>query len=1820
MKKLIVIFTMLMTMLPMFGQSYKRLWEQVKEASEKDLPKTQYEILQKIAGKAAREKAYGQLLKAELLSAQTMMDISPDSLRPEVERIAARSRKADDAVLQTVYQTVLYRVYAQNRSLEGSAPKPVLTDELCARLAAVKDDSYAPFVVSGSDSKLFANDMLSVIGFELNAYKAMYDYYNKVGNRQAACLTAWNAWQESHDYAAAPTEKAKAFDTLIARYGDLPEAGELAIARYNQLQSQMTLPNKVDYLNKAIARWGNWKRISILKNRLQELTNPSFSLEYPTSVNLPMTPLDIRLYNLRNVSSLTLKVSLLKADGDISINVNDDKDFASIKSQLTQKEVLTKTFDGHKNYEYFEDDIRLKGLPAGLYLLEFTTSPATETVRALYYVTGLYVMAESLPKGSSRYAVVDAVSGKPIAGAKLRIKTYTGYNKYEVHKAETNAQGEYVFKTENSPRTEVFAYTDGDRACPPLNSANRYRYYANTKRTEHTCVFTDRAIYRPGQTVHAAAMIYEVNKGYEHQAVAGRKVTLTLRDANWKELKSIEGETDAYGMCTADFTLPTQALTGNFTILANGQRHTVRVEEYKRPSFEVTFDAYRQNYKAGDTVVVKGKARSYSGVPVQGAAVKYKVERRYAFWWWSYWRYYDGGFYGSGQSGSQIAGGEAVTGDDGTFEVAIPMVLPESTSPQFYNFVVTADVTDGAGETHQGQYALPLGNRPTALSIDLAEQVLAESEPVMTLHLRNAAGQSVEGTVKYRIDKGPWQSVASNQPCRLPALASGSHELEAQCGDEKAKRTFVVFSLDDKRPATETHDWFYRSAAEFPADGKPVTIQVGSSDPDMHIFYSVFSADSLLEQGTATLSNALINRKFTYQEAYGDGISVTFAWVKDGQCHTHVAKIRRPLPDKRLRLQWNTFRDRLTPGQQEEWTLTVLTPDGKPADAMLMATMYDRSLDQLQRHQWAFTPYVSLSLPDAYWSVLNSHSRAFSGIRQWQWLDEPSLSYSHFDRNVFPVRYTRYFSSNRAMTKGGRSGEPMLEAEPMMLMKSARVEESAVFDSAPVAGSMADKAEGKLVSTMEEDAEEQLMPQLRENLDETAFFYPRLTTDSEGRVVLKFTLPESLTTWHFMGLAHTRDMCYGLLDAEAVAQKELMIQPNMPRFVREGDQSVLSARIFNNSGRAVSGKAVLRLKDPVTDALVAERTVPFSAESQASAYVSFTLDTLSARQYPLLVCQVMAVGDGFSDGEQHYLPLLPATERVTVSVPYTQVGPGTKTIDLAALVPGDASNARLTFEYTNNPVWLTIQALPYVGTPADDNVISQAAAYYANSVGQYILSRQPKAKTVFQMWKREEQQGGASLLSALEQNAELKDVVLAETPWVMDADSETEQKHRLADFFDDNTMTHRLASSLQKMGDLQGGDGGWSWWPGMPGSFYMTVTVAEMLVRLNALTGAKSETSEMLSRAFGFMGREVVREVEEMKRWEKEGHKATFPSFKMLQWLYLCALDGRQLPAEVQKANAWLMPLLKKDIKNQSIYDKAMTAVILSKSERRRAREYVKSLKEYTVYREEMGRYYDTPRAGYSWFDYRIPTQTMAIEAIQRVMPGERQTVIEMQRWLLQSKRTQAWDTPINSVNAIYTFLNGGDTTLSPIAVGQTALSVDGQPLDMTQATAAIGYEKTARDYQGEKSFTAEKTSEGISWGAVYAQFMQPVASISQSAAGISVKRELIGDASKVGNKVKVRITIDTDRDLDFVQVIDRRAACLEPASPLSGYRNGAYCTPKDASTNYYFHQMAKGRHTVETEYYIDRAGTYLSGTCTVQCAYAPEFRATAGAMEIKSK
>ncbi len=1843
MKKLLlfVLSTLVLSAVPCKGlaDSYTSLWKQSAKAAEKDHPRTQLKSLYAIIGKAKAERAYGHLLKAQLQAMSVLGEISPDSILPSVHRLEREMRVAEDnnVALAAVYASALGKIYESNPQLSDSSE--ILKKTYFARslrhpelLAKTYTTIYEPFVIDGVDSRIFADDLLHVIGMEVGDYRTLHDYYKSQGNRSAACYCALQLLKDGHQgKSITHVKKSKyisSLDSLINEYADLNEAGEVAIERYSFMENaaDISAEEKMNYLNYALNRWGAWSRMNVLRNAQRRLTLPSFHVSLGESVLTAGMPRQVVAMEICNVGELRMTVRRVNVSGDTSLSPNDSRDYAKLKKLITSDTPYTQAhrYVGLPEYKVVRDTFDIPGLPVGVYLVEFTTDNASVSVeRELLRVSHLYPLCERLPGQKVRMAVVDATSGLPVSDVKVRVTSGSG-DKEVVNTYSCDSIGELTLNQKQTLNARFHVFTDTDNAFPETSFTGYFSTPAAARDYDDVRVFTDRSLYRPGQTVHVSTWAFRSSADRTYKVKEGEKLTLVLRDANHKEVSRQELTTDAYGMASTDFVLPSTGLTGQFTLRSATGRNgytTFSVEEYKRPTFQVDFDKVTVAYQDGDTVVVEGTAKSYAGVPVQGAQVVYRVTRRPSLLSW--WR-------GATEETRILQSDTIRTTQQGTFTLRVPMQLPETDNEhpnRYYSYDIVADVTDGAGETRHGETSLPLSDHPTLLICDIPEKVERDSLKSVTFSYKNNAGENIESDVTYLID-GVSHTCKANVPVVFPtSLKSMQHSLVAYCGTDTLRTSFITFTLDDRKAVVDTHDWYYVSSRRFLVDGKPVYVQLGSSDSIQHVVYTIVSGNRILENGNIDLTNGqLYTRALTYDESYGDGIFLTYAWVKDGKAYRYHTGISRPEPDRTLAVTWTTFRDRLVPGQKEEWRLSVTRPDGSAADAQMMATLYDKSLDDIMRHEWYFSIPSYSGLPFTQWNIFSTHTLSCYGEMPMRTLWERALDFSHYGGGCFlstgvgelcSVTFTNASPSKNTMISKVRLTSNVTENNMVLAAKSLGQGVDATVEDV-------DDADVETSTTSSSAV------QLRENLSETACFFPGLVTDEKGHVALRFTLPESITTWRFIGLAHDKDMNVGSIEGEAVARKTVMVQPNVPRFVRVNDRGQILARIQNTSDKMAKGTAVLTLLDAETDKEILKKSVKYSIAAGENTTVAFDFDLVSIDGIGsfanLLVCRVTASGKGYSDGEQHYLPVLPEKERVIDTRPFTMDGKSSLSVDLSAMFPVSDAGNKMTVEYSNHPSWLMIQALPSLSVPEGNNVVSLAAAYYANALGSYLMRQNPSIRQTVDLW-RQESDGGTSLQSQLQNNAELKTMILNETPWVLDADREADQKNRLTQFFDEAALQYRLSSALSKLQKLQKADGSFSWWPGMEGNRYLTVSVASLLVRLNSMVGTQKETASMLTSAFSFMGKETSNEVKTLKAESKKNSKSLSPSEASIHYLYLCSLDGRRLSAQYEEDKDYLVSLLAKQNNEYTIYGKANTAIILEKNNHHKeATDLLQSIREYTVYTDEMGRYFDTPRAGYSWCDYRIPTQVAAIEALKALAPDDKTTVSQMQRWLLQSKRTQSWNTPINSVNAVYAFIDGQTEPLSSDNSSSATIRLNGQKLPVSAATAGLGYVKTSKTGKDFRSLTIDKSSDGIAWGAVYAQYFQSSTDVTAASSGMTITRQILkngvsidGTAGglRVGDRITVRIVIVADRDYDFVQVADKRAACLEPISQLSGYTRGYYCAPKDNATDYFFDCLSKGKHVIETEYYVDRPGLYHTGTCTAQCAYSPEYTGRAASLTL---
>lgn len=1873
----LIVLLVMSVFAPMQAQTYDNLWKELEVLERKDLPKSVISEAMKIYDKAKAEQNVPQMMKAYLTAMQYRSLLTPDSLKVDMnglEQWASQTGSMED-------KAILYSILGE-MTMPADVKKGLgylqasLKDK--DRLLLIPVEKLRPMVRVGEASKRYFRDNL----YNLLARRAIqimqqYRWQAAAKANQTNSLPAdMTDMDQFVTYQFVPVSACdltaavmqtyqsllKAYDTETEREGWLltgidalnylyrnfsgnfsndvcqqelrkwihtypavktvPEA-YLALAQFLQYQNNQV--ERLRIVREGIAGYPRYEGINQLKNIEKEILNASLSLEIATAY--PGEQQSVKV-NYKNLTGITLQLYKVNLPVTSAVLQNRTTHFESKYARLQREEhfSLKPTTD----YLNVDTTLTIQAPQAGIYFLKAVPDGKKGVSDGtLMNVTALKTIYRPLPDGTLELVVVDAVSGQSVSEAEVTIYTEKGggYSPQQTYQADK--QGTLKLDFLNSNKYWYNAHTAADNAMPILNLWKNDYYYKESKRKEVLQLFTDRSIYRPGQTVYVSGLAYEMEKD-STRVLADKKYTVSLYDANNNETGKVEVRTNGFGSFSGQFVLPSPCLTGYFSLRAADTSVSFKVEEYKRPTFDVTFEPVKVEYQVGDSIEVVGMAKTFAGAPVQNARVHYNISRSYA-WVWR--------FMGRGSARWE---GEAMTDADGKFSVPVHFEIDSDRreSPLwYYTYNIQADVTDGAGETQQANLSLPLGSTSMVLNMDnLPDNLVKEKKLEIKLTAMNLSGEPVDTPVTYQVVEmeeqkdgqekegrkvltGTVEANKSFVPEAIYALPSGNYRLKLSAKDTQgrectASKNFLLFSLNDKRPPFVITDWFYQDGLEFDA-ASPATVYIGSSEKNVYLLYDVFAGNKRLESKRIELSDSVVSFRFPYKKEYGDGILVSMAFVKDGRLYSHNARIMKPAPEKKLQLKWTTFRDKLRPGQQEEWKLTVLYPDGSPAEAEMLATMYDASLDKIySAHKLDFGVDFHYVVPLTYWNTSYMRNAYLYVDFPLKRLRAVPLEYSELiipSTGRMEAMVVGYGGSPRATLAGalkirGRSAANAVmnqEAVTDMVLQEEMVETS---------------AQEKVEMGSSEELAETGDIQIRENFAETAFFYPQLRTNEKGEVSISFVLPESLTRWKFMGLAHTRNVDYGKIEATATASKEFMLQPNMPRFVRVGDKANIAASLMNLSDKGVKGTVRMELFNPETEKVFYSQKQKFDVKGGETGHVNFTFEV--SDKYAVMACRMVADGDTFSDGEQRYIPVLTDKQWVTETVPLNVNGEGAHTFSLENLFnkhSKTASEQRLTVEFTAHPAWYAVQALPVVAHPQNEDALSWATAYYAHSLAAYIVKENPRIKQVFDSWKA---QGGTkeTFMSNLQKNQELKNILLAETPWLAEATNEAEQKQRIATLFDLNTMNSQLAVSVEKLGELQNADGAWSWYKGMQGSRYVTTQVMEMLVRLNALThqDADSRMQPMIQKGFEYLGKQAAEEYKSMKEAEKKGAVGIRPSEQVLRYLYICALDGKA-PVD-EKVNRYFIDKLSGEGKELTIYGKALGAIILQQSGKvAEARLFMQSLMEYSVVTDEMGRYFDTPKARYSWFSYKIPTEVAAMEAIQRITKDTK-AIDEMKRWLLKQKQTQTWETPIATADAVYALMATGASDLLA-NTGGVEITL-GKEVIRTPADDAIGYIKktVSGDVMNIKKVRVDKEGAGMGWGAVYAQYLESMDQIGEQGNGLSVSRQLYkGDEAlnesvplKVGDRITVRLTVKADRDMDFVQIKDDRAACMEPLQAVSGFRwgngLGYYQATKDASTQFFIDQMRKGTYVIEYQVYVNRTGEYQAGIATVQSAYAPEF------------
>lgn len=1857
------------------GQSFTALWNQLKEAEQKDSPQTVIQLAGRIEQQAAREKQAGQLFKALLWREHYQQKLTPDSLFPAIARMERWSAEEQDGMNRALLHTILATQYAQyldaasyridqrtalfpeevtldmrtwsrelflstiDRHLQASLAEP-------EKLMQVSGTAYQPLVMPQEASLWYDHDLYHLLARRAIAiyeqvwaswrsgraddarvkvdslYAAMHAHYKQAGRREACLMVALEQLRSK------PDEQMEPLDSLMTTYADVPLCAECYMEKARRLKhkGELHTAEALRVCNEGLMRYPRYGRINELRNLKAQLLQPRLAVSLARTY-YPGDSLRLRL-QYRLVSSVRMCIYEAKiadypleyAEDELKLNALRGKQVWSTTYTLPSNQQKDAHSDGSSYLTTSMEQAYAVSLNEGLYVVELESLGAvrTEKVHFLLPVSRLHLLFQEQFDETGEVRVVDWKSGQPVKGAQVRCYTP------QVGKADvcymtsvSDAEGRCVLgHVERNTYCRVS--TEGDRALPPFHLRRWGTHRMSPVGKQATMrLLTDRAIYRPGQTVQLKGIYYSQQEE-ELATIPNQSLEVILLDSNRKEVARQQVVTNTYGSFAASFVLPTVCLNGRFLLKSSlGGEASIRVEEYKQPSFEVTMLHPSVPYTWGDSLLLQGSVMGYQGAPIQRAAVAYTLRGMSPTFRWQ-------------AEERALLQDTVYTDAGGRFTIPIYLNGPF----EMAGYQVDATVVSVDGESQQASLYLPVSKQAYRFTSSFPEVLCKEDSLQMLFGVENLLGERIEAVGCYRLyaqgegepdyarpvaegrihfnqlnDLQPWCSLPSGRyRCVLEATASDHRTVS----DTLAP--FVIFSQRDTRLPQGVKQLVYRQQLTFDAN-HPAVIYFGVAGKEpFYLYRDEVSGQRLVKQELQVLSDTLMRMEIPYCEAYGKEMQLTLGYVKEGELHLEMFRLSKPDQPKQLQLKWNVMRNRLIPGQQEEWQLQVTHQD-KGINAELMALLYDASLDRFIAHNPTFTPTRARTFIYSYpWHSQQRPLPYRSFYFPWKAVKVPAWA---FDELAWPQSH-RFAPVELMAAKGSNSHRMMaaVTAGQVVVEDAVNVEEE---------------------SDVQSDAAGEQAVQLRDKLDETAFFYPQLATDAEGNITLRFVAPQRLTRWNFIGFAHTPQMLTGVLRSTVVTAKEFMLQPQWPRYVRVGDEMELSAMITNQTAQPQRGKVKLTLFDPLTDKVLQVKKLSFVVQPMGSEVVRFPLHLADERA--LIGLRMVADGEHFSDGEQLVVPVLSRKVMVSETIPLVLHGKSNYTVALDTLFNGrspQATQRRLTLEMAGNPAWYAVAALPAFEQPETDNAIRWAASLYGESLGLHIVKHHPDIERLFTAWRSlgVEQQ---ALRSPLAQQEELKDLLLSESPWVMEAESETERQLRIARFFDVNRMNYRLTTAVAKLRQMQLPSGAWGWFAGMRDNSFVTHFVLQQLYRLPMLTGEPltAEAAEMARKGMRYLHEEALARYRERRRAKSCGNQLVATQ-QELDYLYLVAISGAPLTEAQRKVVDESLRLWEAARGATSLVQKArLVVVLLAHGRKEAAAEVVQSIKEHLTWTTDRGvcLAMNEPLA---WGMSNISIHVACMEALQRV-GGEEELIEQMKVWLLLQKQTRSWNQQVASVDAVYALLMQGRHE-SWQQRGRVRLTLGKEQIDTFSSEALDGVATIQRSFgEGDVALNSrklhvEKLDEGMAWGALYAHSLVPIEEVKAYGQGLQVEKQLYVERIDavghnrleriiegvtrvaVGDKVVARLVLHTDRSMDFVQLKDQRGACFEPLTVYSGYRwnrgLGYYLDVKDASATYFFDHLSKGVHVLEHAYRVVRAGSYEAGMASIQCAYAPEFAA----------
>jgi len=1880
-------------------------WEYADDNEQGDLQRAVWQgIMQTNKNRTKSCQKAAKRLIAVLADNRKREDITPDSFFYDWRQLKKEMLAEKDPTSQAIYRAAMAHLLCNNswRSQRYRRDTPSHPDsiqewsrqeyyahaaDLYAQalsdgdaLHACKAADMRDLVQKGKDDAIFGGDLLYVIwqaaAYDIEKdvreehlvpdYGDIIDVYRRNGLREATLQLRLDSLSQT--YASK--------DVLLRlrdEYADLPGCAQIYLrlassSYYNTYEQQ-------DLLVEALQRYPMSREANELRNRLAMLRKPQLSAQF-RNMYYPDTYYNIPL-EIKNMQTGSITVYRMPKDFAFS----DEKDAGTRLQQVQRSGTLVETLPidvaSEDPIELRDDTIRWRTPGFGRYafVLEGTTKErldaSLEPQITLTNVSALTFMSVTLPDNKVRVMVTDVLSGEPQKDVKATFYRHEENEYIRLEEKITDSRG--IAEIEVKDRDFIYVkLSRGEDNVHEVESLGwHYSQNYSDNLSHHLNIYTDRSIYRPGQMVYVGGIAYTQSHDQEPEVEAGAECTLTLYDANGQKVESHELCTDDYGTLRDSLLLPKSGLPGRYTIQTNNSSISIRVEEYRRPTFQVKMDEAPAVSLPADSVTLTGRALTYSQWPVANARVTgtYRWE---PCWWW----------YGDHSYNNPKSIDTLYTDTDGRFSVRIPIDRTKEQLRWGQTLRLTVDVLSQESETQLGSSYVWLCSTPLRMRGDVPEQQCRDLLKPWHFDLYSSNNKEVNGDVLCMLTQDGKEvknfylpAGKDTIPDILHNLPSGKYVLNAKAGGKWSKvegqwsegdtavfkTSFTIFSITDKRLLGKHDLWLYAPSDTMSSE-RPARFQVGTSLSDAWIYCIMNGEDCVVRDTLLHLSDSAVCFEVPYEEQFRHHLNVTVMLMKGGDSYTRSKNFKLELPDTRLRMRWDTFRDNLHPGQHERWRLTLTRPDGTPASANVMVGMYDASLDALA----SYGMYLGVSRTCGR-KVSLSMTNFYNFVRSRYSSLNPSLY-------IYPAQYydfarwndMLFFGINVAKVNGDDrvrvlEREVVFESVDHRLMTKAAPMAAAadVALQSQIAGldivnSSADLGEGAMRLRGTGDEEEESADAdvtddayVRSNLSELAFFYPQLRTDSKGQTSIEFTLPESLTSWHLHGVAHTTDMMTAMWQETVVARKEVMAELTLPRFLRSGDDATLTASVRNASEKRQKGEAVLNVYDAETNKSIKQMKVKFDIEPGKEAVYKMSLT--ASVDHPVLAVRWIAKGKDSSDGEVRYLPVLSDMQNVTETRTYMLRGDTTLTMDLSKLFANGNPKAvgkTLTVEHVAQPIYLALQALPSLTAPTRSDVLSVATAFYGGSVAYHIAHKYPELRAAVKSWAEEEsaEKTGSKSLSA---NEQLADILVNETPWVVEAQQQKASLQRLATLFDEMDQDQRRMAMLSVLSARQNSDGSFSWFPGMRGSVYMTTEVAMLLVRLGAIQGVLPVPErQVLDRAMSFLVKDMHEDVKLLRK-EK---KATL-SFSQLRYLYIYLMYKDISPAsslsKEDKADAdYLVSLLKKQSEDYDRVDRALAAVVLKKSgEEKKAQSLMPRIHE--LLRHADGMYLAYPGGSFVSIDRKVETHVNMMEAVHTVEPKETELLARMAEWLIRQKRTQEWEQPIQSADAVYalTFTNASlkdenaGTWSGAVTYGSLTQKMAGgevvpyvrERIEIPQK-AAGGSTKQLRIEQKTGTQSGKAAGAGLSWGAVYAQYQLPAAEAENNREGMTIRREvspvqlsqgndqwsIVNGQCHTGDRVHVRYTITADRDYEYVCLRAPRPAAAEPVRQLSGYhwQNGIgyYQAMHDASTEFFMDKLPRGTYVIEEDWLMSRDGNYLLPPARLTCLYAPEYQSqTAG-------